>query len=145
MSIPVIKFLGEKHPLSNFYQSDFSIHKIVFPTVEHFYQSEKPMDIRDQIKITIAKTPQEAKKVGREVICRPGWDKIRLRVMWRALNTKFRQSDHLKAYLLGTGDSILIEDNHYDNYWGIGNGTGKNMLGKMLMLLRKKLREEMEK
>jgi len=41
---------------------------------------------------------------------------------------------------LSTGNSILIENNPLDPYWGTGpDGKGKNMTGKLLMELRERL------
>jgi ribA/ribD-fused uncharacterized protein len=54
---------------------------------------------------------------------------------------KFTQHDDLKKVLLDTGDAELIEDTTSDYYWGNGtNGTGKNMLGKILMETREIIR-----
>lgn len=57
--------------------------------------------------------------------------------MKEALTAKFSQYESLKELLLSTNDSILIEHTNNDSYWGDGgNGTGKNMLGKLLMEVR---------
>jgi hypothetical protein len=56
---------------------------------------------------------------------------------------KFTQHTEIREILLGTGDALLIEHTENDNYWGDGgDGQGKNMLGKILMQVREKLREE---
>jgi hypothetical protein len=45
--------------------------------------------------------------------------------------------------LLDTGNKVLKETNTWgDTYWGISNGKGKNMLGRLLMKLRKEIKEE---
>ena len=42
---------------------------------------------------------------------------------------------------LATGDEELVEDSPNDYYWGRGrSGTGKNMLGRILMEVRDELR-----
>ncbi|CAF1388154.1 unnamed protein product, partial [Didymodactylos carnosus] len=49
----------------------------------------------------------------------------------------------LKALLLNTGDTILIEDSPTDLYWGIDgkqNESGRNRLGELLMELRNDFR-----
>ena len=51
----------------------------------------------------------------------------------------------LAKYLLETGDKPLLEGNlHKDIFWGIDSKTreGENHLGKLLMELRAKFREE---
>jgi N-glycosidase YbiA len=54
---------------------------------------------------------------------------------------KFTQHDELSALLLSTGDSKLVEHTENDDYWGDGgDGSGKNMLGRILMQVRESLR-----
>jgi predicted NAD-dependent protein-ADP-ribosyltransferase YbiA (DUF1768 family) len=44
---------------------------------------------------------------------------------------------------MDTGTEELIEDSPVDYYWGCGaDGSGKNMLGKLLMELREELKGE---
>jgi ribA/ribD-fused uncharacterized protein len=69
-----------------------------------------------------------------------GWAKGgRDDVMWEVLNAKFSQNPDLLALLKATGGAYLMEHNQAsrDDYWSDNHdGTGKNMLGKMLMALR---------
>ena len=45
--------------------------------------------------------------------------------------------------LLETNTKELIEgNNHGDTYWGIVNGKGENMLGKLLMEVRSELQHD---
>ena len=59
------------------------------------------------------------------------------------------QHQDLRDLLLSTGDAKLIEaatvDNAVNRLWGEVNGVGENMLGKMLMELRTKLRRRVRK
>jgi ribA/ribD-fused uncharacterized protein len=60
-------------------------------------------------------------------------------VMWEVLNAKFSQNPEFSNLLQKTGDAYLLEHNEAqrDDYWSDnGNGTGKNILGKMLMAIR---------
>ena len=62
--------------------------------------------------------------------------------MRRAVQKKFETHADIRAILLETGDQELIENTTGDHYWGIGSsGTGKNMLGIILMETRSILRE----
>jgi NADAR domain len=56
---------------------------------------------------------------------------------------KFESHPDIAAILLGTGDEDLVEKTTGDHYWGCGStGTGKNMLGRILMEVRATLRGE---
>lgn len=76
-----------------------------------------------------------------------GWDNgLRDQAMWEVLQAKFAQNPYLRDLLLSTGDAYLQEHNQVvgrDVYWSDDhNGKiGKNMLGKMLMAIRKGLQE----
>jgi predicted NAD-dependent protein-ADP-ribosyltransferase YbiA (DUF1768 family) len=69
--------------------------------------------------------------------------------MYRIQLAKYRQNPHLRAALLATGDAELEEGNWWhDNTWGnckcerCCGVEGYNMLGNILMKVRKELREE---
>ncbi|KAJ3166288.1 hypothetical protein HDU88_003512 [Geranomyces variabilis] len=80
------------------------------------------------------------------VVIRPGWDTVRDSVMREILMCKFSQDAHCKQLLLATGDRPLVEHTKRDAYWGDGgDGSGRNMLGVMLMETRSRLRIESSK
>ena len=63
--------------------------------------------------------------------------------MREALRAKFTQNKELKKILLETGDAELVKHTANDNYWADGgDGSGKNVLGKLLMELREQLKSE---
>ena len=67
------------------------------------------------------------------------WSKIKVNRMYNVLKAKFSDVE-LREKLLETGNSILIEDSKTDPFWGVGKkGNGKNMLGKLLMKVRREL------
>jgi N-glycosidase YbiA len=136
-----IKFHGYKHPLSNFYESNFRIGTFIYPTVEHYYQSQKSNDSYERMDILMADTPKEAKEMGKYIEdIKENWDDKKLIYMWKGLYAKFTQNHHLKKYLLDTKDVELVENSPVDSYWGRGkNWDGENKLGKMLMKLREEI------
>ena len=72
---------------------------------------------------------------------RRDWDSVKVSVMTEAVLAKFSQHEDLRALLLATGDAMLIEHTDNDDYWGDGgDGSGKNMLGRILMRVREQLR-----
>jgi len=63
--------------------------------------------------------------------------------MRQAVLAKFTQHDDIRAILIETGDALLVEHTANDDYWGDGgDGSGKNMLGKILMSVREELRAQ---
>ena len=61
--------------------------------------------------------------------------------MRRCVLKKFETHTDIRKLLLATGDEEIIEATSEDYYWGCGtDGTGENMLGKILMDVREDLR-----
>lgn len=130
--------------------SNFSRHTVVlkgkrWPTSEHYFQAQKFAGEPDEEEIRMANKPMLAAQMGRERKrpLRRDWESMKEQVMLEALRAKFTQHEELKATLLGTGESILIEHTANDSYWGDGgDGSGKNRLGHLLMKVREELRDE---
>lgn len=123
-----------------------------WPTSEHYFQGKKFMPGGNtgkhmhHIRTKIPRTnPRAAFNYAHAhaALVRPDWNRVKDNVMRDALRYKFTQNKKLRAMLKATGTARLYEDSPYDTYWGTGgggtSGTGKNMLGKLLMELRKKL------
>jgi len=62
--------------------------------------------------------------------------------MDEVLELKFKQNPDLRSMILGTGTSDIVYDDYRDEFWGSGNGQGQNQLGKALVRVREKLRNE---
>lgn len=142
----IAEFDGKYAFLSNFYPSIFTHDGIEYPTVEHFFQAAKTLDIKEKKAIAAAATPGQAKRMGRKVQLRPDWEKVKEYYMELGLRLKF-ENPSLRQKLLETGSNELIEGNSWhDNEWGscyctrCQNIAGKNKLGKLLMKLREELR-----
>lgn len=77
---------------------------------------------------------------------RPDWNQIRVSVMRWCLQVKLAQHwDKFAELLLATENRPIVEESRKDNFWGakpVKNGTlvGRNVLGRLLMELREKLR-----
>ena len=112
----------------------------LFRSAEHAYQAAKSLKPDIRRKIADAPRPSDAKRLGKSVLLRPGWEKIKLDVMCTVLRSKF-SNPNLKKALLATGDAKLEEGNDWnDRWWGTVNGIGHNWLGKILMEIRAELR-----
>jgi N-glycosidase YbiA len=56
------------------------------------------------------------------------------------MRAKVTQHEEMKNLLLSTGTARLVEHTTNDSYWGDGgDGSGRNMLGVILMELRAEL------
>ena len=76
------------------------------------------------------------------VIIRPDWEIVKNDVMYEGVHQKFLQNRELAEKLLATGIKQLVEHTGRDAYWGDGgDGSGRNMLGEILMKVRGALRE----
>ena len=128
---------------SNFSPHSFKDDKgILYTTSEHYFQAHKFIDPYYFNRILEAKTPNKAAILGRNknYPLRPDWEAVKNSVMYKALELKFTQHDDIRAVLLKTGDSVLIENTTNDYIWGCGtNKTGENRLGILLMQLRRNL------
>lgn len=135
------KFSGDYDFLSNFYPCRIRYEGKLYPSTEHAYQAAKSLDpnVREMFQITShSKTisARDAKTLGGRVKLRSDWENVKVRVMKDCLRAKFAKHD-LKQKLLDTGNQELIEGNTWnDKFWGVCNGVGQNMLGKLLMELR---------
>lgn len=144
----VVNFYSVGEPFGEF--SNFAPYPILlngkkWPTSEHFFQAQKFEDPAYREKIRETKSPMIAARLGRsrKVKLRRDWESVKVDVMRKAVDAKFRQHEDLRKLLLSTGDAKLVEHTTNDSYWGDGgDGSGKNMLGRILMDLRTTLQEE---
>lgn len=135
------RFIGEYEFLSNFYPSEVEYKGIKFPTVEHAFQASKCKTKEEMQKFTEYETPGKAKRAGRKVDLRDGWETVKLFVMEELLRQKF-SNPAMARKLLDTGGIVLVEGNHWnDTFWGVCDGKGENHLGILLMKIRKELSE----
>lgn len=131
------RFSGVYRFLSNFWPVIVELDGIDYPSVENAYQAAKTTD-SDQRRF-FHYSPEEAKKRGRTIPIRTDWDEIKQNVMLDLLRQKFRNS-YLRGFLLSTENAELIEGNWWgDTYWGVCNGKGENILGKLLMQVRQEI------
>lgn len=136
-------FFGEYKWLSNFHICDVFFDDELYNSSEAAYMAGKTTDIniRKQLIKSTGITPVDAKKLGRSISLREGWDDIKFDHMYCVVFDKFNRNKYLRDKLLETGDRYLEETNHWnDCYWGICNGVGENKLGVILMKVREVLR-----
>ncbi len=130
--------------LSNSAPYPISLDGKMWYTAEHYFQTQKFHDATVQRQIAKTRSAAEILRIASnpKLRVRRDWDTVKLEVMGQAVRAKFTQITALKELLLGTGDAVLIEHNKNDSYWGDGgDGSGRNMLGIVLMELRDELRQ----
>jgi len=136
----ILRFEKDHRYLSNFYPSMFQVetgHR--FATVEHFYQAMKTSSEEWFKQIMWAKSPGEAKKLGKQCPMVENWEQVKDSMMLTGLKHKFQQNKNLKEKLISTGTDVIIEGNTWgDSYWGydLKLGYGQNRLGQLLMIVR---------
>ncbi|MGV3523368.1 MAG: NADAR family protein [Candidatus Sericytochromatia bacterium] len=143
--------------LSQWWPAPFEVEGVRYPTAEHWMMAQKAIlfgDHRCRQAILSSDSPAEAKVLGRMV---SGFDETRwLNQRWdvalRGNWYKFSQHPALGAWLLSTGEQVLVEASPLDRIWGIGldqhhpdaphpeRWPGLNLLGFVLMEVRQALR-----
>jgi N-glycosidase YbiA len=124
---------------SNFSPHGFELDELWWETSEHYFQAQKFPGTPHVEEIRLAKTPQDAAKMGRDRSrpLRKDWEEIKEEIMQTGLICKFQSHRDIRQILLGTRDELIVENAPQDYYWGCGgDGSGQNRLGEILMKVR---------
>ena len=141
---------------SQWFAAPFAVDGIRYATAEHWMMAGKARLFGDDAalaRVLANDDPVAAKQAGREV---RGYDEARWRehrfdLVVAGNLAKFSQHPALAAFLLGTGDQLLVEASPVDAIWGIGLAAddprahdpaqwpGLNLLGFALMQVRERL------
>ena len=141
---------------SQWYPRAFVVDDVHYATAEHFLMAEKARLFGDDValeKILATFSPADAKKLGQEVKSfeESTWNDARYDAVVRGNLAKFAAHPDLEAFLLSTGERVLVEASPHDKVWGIGMGAqhpdartpskwrGTNLLGFALMETRARL------
>lgn len=139
MAIYFYKINDEYGCFSNFSRHSFELDGQSWMTSEHYFQAKKFIGTKYEEQVRLSSTPMEAANMVRDRSkpLRRDWEEVKDEIMRRAVLEKFKANNEAKKILLSTGDEEIIEKTTKDYYWGCGeDGTGKNMLGKILMETR---------
>ena len=146
-----------KSCFSQWWEAPFEVDGITYQTAEHWMMAGKARLFNDEEALQVilaAETPAKAKEGGRLVrnFDPIFWDEHKFELVVEGNVRKFAAYPELKAFLLGTGDQVLVEASPRDTIWGIGMSgenpaardpsrwRGKNLLGFALMEARDKIR-----
>ncbi|MDX2076916.1 MAG: NADAR family protein [bacterium] len=131
---------------SNFSPHGFQIKGVYYKTSEHYFQAMKFAHSPEHMQAVIrASTPKLAATIGkdRKRPLRRDWESVKDDIMRQSVLAKFEAHADIRQILLDTGDEPIVENAPHDYYWGCGtDGTGKNMLGKILVETRAILRQK---
>ena len=145
MAIEFYKVNDEYGCFSNFSRHGFEMNGKYWMTSEHYFQAQKFLGTEYEKEVRRASNPMKAANMGRDRSkpLRKDWEEVKDDIMRKAVLEKFKSNSDAKKILLSTGEEQIIEKTTKDYYWGCGeNGTGKNMLGKILMETREILRNK---
>ncbi|MGE0396588.1 MAG: NADAR family protein [Kofleriaceae bacterium] len=152
-------FFTEKSPFSQFHRCLFTAGELTFMCAEQYMMHGKAILFGDReiaAQIMVADTPMKQKALGRKVkgFDDKVWKQNREVIVLAGNRLKFTQNPDLKAALLATKGTTLVEASPYDRIWGIGLSAkdpraqneatwkGQNLLGKILTKLRDELLAE---
>jgi hypothetical protein len=139
--------------LSQWWRCSFEVGGVRYVTAEQFMMAEKARLFGDDAALAEILAEPEAAKVkalGRKVrgYDDARWGARRVEAVTVGSIAKFSSSPELKAFLLATGDAVLVEAAPRDRIWGVGLGRespliseprrwrGRNLLGFALMRAR---------
>lgn len=143
---------------SQWWVSPFEVEGIWYATAEHWMMAQKAALFNDNEafqRVIAAKSPGEAKQIGRQVrgFDDTVWNDRRYDLVMQGNKHKFSQHERLNTFLLNTNDRVLVEASPVDRIWGIGLAAsderannpcqwqGLNLLGFALMDVRDQLRQ----
>ena len=139
-------FFGPYRWLSNFEPCSIRYEGLVYPASENAYKATRALpELRHRFTTC---SPKEAIQLG-NTLPRLGdrdWADKRLQVMSEILLIKFNDHPHLAEKLVATRNAYLEERLWWrDTFWGydINLQQGENNLGRILMEIRKELRDDL--
>jgi ribA/ribD-fused uncharacterized protein len=119
-----------------------------FWTTEHLYKWAKAKFFADNVAATQILSTDEPNQLSnlctyrgpQHTALNRKWDRLKEQIMIAITEMKFGSDNHFLQHILATGNQTLIEDTN-DERWGRGrNGTGHNLHGKCLMIVREMYR-----
>ncbi len=139
---------------SQFYPSKFQVDGYKYCCAEQYMMAQKAKLMGDRAsfsKIMNEKNPIKIKSLGRRITPwnQKKWEKNRFKIVLDGNMHKFSQNPRLAKKLKATGTQTIAEAAPKDFVWGIGisfkdamqgkSGKGMNLLGRILMKVRKKI------
>ena len=155
-----VRFYGRHSVFSNFHPSPIHVRGTRFSCVEQcimYGRAHRRYDYAAALRIQQLRDPAAMKRAGKYLKPKTDNDrKLEEVLIEEALYQKFTSNQALRDAIIATENRIMLECNPYDNHYGTGveiaddklaNNTyeGKNVMGKLLMKVRDKIRHESTK
>jgi hypothetical protein len=143
---------------SQWWRGEFALDGVRYSSAEQFMMADKARLFGDEetlARVLAVDDPAAVKALGRAVrgYDDARWEARRLDAVTEGSVAKFTSRPELQAYLLATGDAVLVEAAPRDRVWGIGLGRdnplvadprkwrGRNLLGFALCGAREVIRQ----
>lgn len=130
--------------------SNFSLHPVevpgigIFPTSEAAFNAHKNLSDKEYVKKQMmSKTPIISKCLANNIEPSQDWEEKKDEIMEKVIKLKFDQHENIRNRLINTGLRKIIAHTRSDSYWGDGDTTGENKLGKILEKVRNSYYKEM--
>lgn len=138
-------FNGDFGFLNNEYESEICYEGLMFRNAFNAFQAARTDNEFFRKQFTGDKSTREVLVLGQQISDPKDWESRRLKVMEIIIRDKFIRDKELKQELLETGDRELVNSYNTESpanlYWGSVKNKGNNYLGKILMNVRKDIRD----
>lgn len=138
----IAEFKNEYRWLSNFALVKITLDDIVYPSVEHAYQSAKSDLVEwKEFCSDVNNLAGKVKRQSRNITLKDNWHHMKIDVMRFCLKQKFNTEPY-RTNLIQTGDMFIQEGNYRgDKFYGVclQSNMGLNNLGILIMEIRKDL------
>jgi ribA/ribD-fused uncharacterized protein len=124
-----------------------TVRHVTYPSVHHYFLCErfKGTGVEEEIRkaTSLWEVDRQVRRGEAVGLQRADWDAVKADIMLLATYYKFRQNSNAYEVLMQTGARPLVDHTPSDAYWGDGaDGKGKNLMGVILMAVRKRLAHE---
>ncbi len=140
-------FISDWYVFDNFASFQIEWRGKLYPTSEHAYQAAhfftSSPELSEQIRL--CRSARAAADLANQNSSKDDkdWPQKKLAVMEEIVRAKLAQHSYIRQKLIETGDSMIVETNDNDGFWGWGKDhKGRNELGKIWMKLREELKSD---
>jgi predicted NAD-dependent protein-ADP-ribosyltransferase YbiA (DUF1768 family) len=87
----------------------FIIDGFKYPSVVHYFQSQKTFIVEERDMVLSKKNPIDAWIIGNRVTLRPDWEKVKVNINYQGHKARFEQNPEIIKSLCSTIGPIIIE------------------------------------